>query len=71
MGSRRTFLQPGRWRKQVYRICLAVSLQRSMTLTRALHLRTGRALAATSGSGQGTHFQEPSFSDLRLVSREY
>eukprot|EP00850_Spirogloea_muscicola_P010106 SM000058S18536 [mRNA] locus=s58:470200:475719:+ [translate_table: standard] len=52
---------------QVYRMRLAVSLQRSMA--RALHLRAGRALAAASGSGQGTHFQEPSISDLRLLSR--
>eukprot|EP00850_Spirogloea_muscicola_P003369 SM000013S26538 [mRNA] locus=s13:959396:961196:+ [translate_table: standard] len=36
---------------QVYRMRLAVSLQRSMA--RALHLRAGRALAAASGSGQG------------------
>eukprot|EP00850_Spirogloea_muscicola_P018302 SM000166S02483 [mRNA] locus=s166:73104:73522:- [translate_table: standard] len=38
-------------------------------MARALHLRAGRALAAASGSGQGTHFQEPSISDLRLLSR--
>eukprot|EP00850_Spirogloea_muscicola_P009669 SM000054S18155 [mRNA] locus=s54:601470:619581:- [translate_table: standard] len=52
---------------QVYRMRLAVSLQRSMA--RALHLRAGRALAAASGSGQGTYFQEHSLSDLRLLSR--
>eukprot|EP00850_Spirogloea_muscicola_P016024 SM000127S26640 [mRNA] locus=s127:142098:142919:- [translate_table: standard] len=53
----------------VYRMRLAVSLQRSMA--RALHLRAGRALAAASGSGQGTYFQEHSLSDLRLLSRGY
>eukprot|EP00850_Spirogloea_muscicola_P026125 SM005700S18587 [mRNA] locus=s5700:18:929:+ [translate_table: standard] len=56
---------------------LAVSLQRSLAFAgdvfppasySDLHLLT-RALAAASGSGQGTHFQDPSLSDLRLLSR--
>eukprot|EP00850_Spirogloea_muscicola_P003969 SM000016S01957 [mRNA] locus=s16:915666:920922:+ [translate_table: standard] len=44
-------------------ILFGLAFHRSMAC--ALHLRAGSA----SGSGQGTHFQEPSFSDLRLLSR--
>eukprot|EP00850_Spirogloea_muscicola_P009222 SM000051S17582 [mRNA] locus=s51:543531:544327:+ [translate_table: standard] len=52
--------------------CLRSSLARRPSFGgRALHLRAGRALAAASGSGQGTHFNEPSLSDLRLLSRGY
>eukprot|EP00850_Spirogloea_muscicola_P018300 SM000166S02481 [mRNA] locus=s166:59879:60397:- [translate_table: standard] len=36
-----------------------------------LHLRARRALAAASGTGQETSFQELSFSDPRLLSRGY
>eukprot|EP00850_Spirogloea_muscicola_P005584 SM000025S08479 [mRNA] locus=s25:949777:954042:- [translate_table: standard] len=66
-GERVDFLAVGSL-AQVYRMRLAVSLQRSMA--RALHRRAGRALAAASGSGQGTHFHEPSISDLWLLSRD-
>eukprot|EP00850_Spirogloea_muscicola_P016157 SM000129S26144 [mRNA] locus=s129:232819:233031:+ [translate_table: standard] len=42
---------------------LAVSLQRPMA--RALHL------AAASGSGLATHFQEPSVSDLKKEKKKW
>eukprot|EP00850_Spirogloea_muscicola_P027119 SM017246S03105 [mRNA] locus=s17246:13:186:- [translate_table: standard] len=47
---------------QVFRMRLAVSLQRS--LAHAVHTRAGRAMAAASGSRRSASFPAASFSDL-------
>eukprot|EP00850_Spirogloea_muscicola_P010618 SM000063S20008 [mRNA] locus=s63:183978:191010:- [translate_table: standard] len=54
---------------QVFRMRLAVSLQRS--LAHAVHTRAGRAMAAASGSRRSASFPAASYSDLMLLTRGY
>eukprot|EP00850_Spirogloea_muscicola_P020333 SM000212S06926 [mRNA] locus=s212:140349:142861:- [translate_table: standard] len=54
---------------QVFRMRLAVSLQRS--LAHAVHTRAGRAMAAASGSRWSASFPAASYSDLMLLTRGY
>eukprot|EP00850_Spirogloea_muscicola_P023922 SM000407S15249 [mRNA] locus=s407:26692:27340:+ [translate_table: standard] len=54
---------------QVFRMRLAVSLQRSLAY--AVHTRAGRAMAAASGSRRNASFHAASYSDLMLLTRGY
>eukprot|EP00850_Spirogloea_muscicola_P026076 SM005461S18200 [mRNA] locus=s5461:416:991:- [translate_table: standard] len=54
---------------QVFRMRLAVSLERS--LAHAVHAWAGRAKAAASGSRQSAASPAPSYSDLLLLTRGY
>eukprot|EP00850_Spirogloea_muscicola_P023778 SM000387S14695 [mRNA] locus=s387:29582:30284:- [translate_table: standard] len=54
---------------QVFRMHLAISLQRSLAFV--IHLRAGRALAADSGFRQGDVYSPASYSDLHLLTRGY
>eukprot|EP00850_Spirogloea_muscicola_P012206 SM000078S22065 [mRNA] locus=s78:249094:253223:+ [translate_table: standard] len=57
------------WLAQVFRMRLAVSLQRS--LAHAVHTRAGRAMAGASGSRRSASFPAASYSDLMLLTRGY